>query len=110
MNNNTRYVAAFLDQNICRIEKVNIRSRRGQAKIVGTIVTVAGALLMILYKGPAVEFPWSKGGTHHTTSPGQNSGNWLKGTIMLLGSCTSWAAFFILQVSITFGLASEIAF
>ncbi|XP_020089825.1 WAT1-related protein At1g44800-like [Ananas comosus] len=87
----------FLLATLLRIEKVNIRKRRGQAKIVGTIVTVAGALLMILYKGPAVEFPWSKGGTHHTTSPGQNSGNWLKGTIMLLGSCTSWAAFFILQ-------------
>ncbi|RRT36381.1 hypothetical protein B296_00025812, partial [Ensete ventricosum] len=33
-----------------------IKSRHSQAKIVGSLVTVVGALLMILYKGPVVEF------------------------------------------------------
>ncbi|XXG53004.1 hypothetical protein AAC387_Pa03g1185 [Persea americana] len=43
-----------------RMEKVNIKKVRCQAKVVGTIVTVAGAMLMTLYKGPIVEMVWSK--------------------------------------------------
>lgn len=77
---------------------MNLRRRRSQAKIVGTIVTVAGALLMILYKGPVLDFAWSRGRSHHDTSASQNSSNWLKGTLMLLAGCFCWSSFFILQV------------
>ncbi|XP_073011357.1 WAT1-related protein At1g44800-like [Typha latifolia] len=87
----------FLMATILRIEKLVVRQRRSQAKIVGTIVTVIGALLMIIYKGAVIEFPWSKPKSHHTTEAGHSSGNWLKGTIMLIGSCFCWSAFFILQ-------------
>nr|XP_010939364.1 WAT1-related protein At1g44800 isoform X3 [Elaeis guineensis] len=81
-----------------RMEKVNLRQRRSQAKLVGTIVTVAGAVLMILYKGPVLDFVWSKGRSHQNTAVGhQNSSNWLKGTLMLLSGCFCWSCFFILQ-------------
>lgn len=37
-----------------RMEKLVIRSARSQAKILGTIVSISGALVVVLYEGPAV--------------------------------------------------------
>ncbi|PKA49985.1 WAT1-related protein [Apostasia shenzhenica] len=85
---------------ILRIEKLKIRRRHSQAKVIGTAVTVAGALLMILYKGPIVEFIWSKGRAHHgaaAAAAASGSMNWFKGTLMLLVSCVCWSSFFIVQ-------------
>ncbi|CAN6318779.1 unnamed protein product [Urochloa humidicola] len=53
---------------------------------------------MILFKGPIVNFPW----TRHTSlavsdSGAHNSDHWLIGTFMILLSCFCWSAFFILQ-------------
>ncbi|KAJ6804390.1 WAT1-related protein-like [Iris pallida] len=92
----------FLLAVVLRMEKLNITEIRSQAKIAGTLVTVGGALLMILYKGPAVDFVWTKGRSNHTSDAGsQDDGHWLVGTFMLLFSCFCWACFFILQVSNT---------
>ncbi|KAG8085552.1 hypothetical protein GUJ93_ZPchr0010g8647 [Zizania palustris] len=45
---------------IFRMEKVNLKKARCVAKVVGTLVTVAGAILMTLYKGRIVEMIWTK--------------------------------------------------
>lgn len=93
----------FLMASILRIEKISMKSRRSQAKIVGTLVTVAGAVLMIMYKGSVVGLPWTKGrdgGGHGSTDAGiQDERRWIMGTFMLLGSCVCWSAFFILQAN-----------
>ncbi|KAE8814086.1 Auxin-induced protein 5NG4 [Hordeum vulgare] len=87
---------------ILRMEKVRLRSLHSQAKIAGTVLTVAGAVLMVLYHGPIVQFPWTKG-QHHATASGQGAGgaaaarDWLNGTIMVIIACVAWACFFILQ-------------
>ncbi|XP_042386286.1 WAT1-related protein At1g21890-like [Zingiber officinale] len=82
---------------ILRMEKIQIKSRRSQLKIIGTLITVAGALVMILYKGPIVDFAWSKGRNHHTEAGAHNQTRWLIGTFMMIVSCCCWSAFFILQ-------------
>ncbi|WOL12488.1 hypothetical protein Cni_G21255 [Canna indica] len=88
----------FVNAVILRMEKIDVKKRRSQAKIVGTLVTVIGALLMILYKGPIIEFIWNKGRSHHGGGDGgQNESHWLVGTFMLLFSCFCWSAFFVLQ-------------
>ncbi|KAH7679465.1 WAT1-related protein [Dioscorea alata] len=94
----------FIIAVILRMEKININSKHSQAKIIGTLVTVLGALVMILYKGNIIDFPWTRGQHGHnttTTSDGraitQNSSHWLAGTFMLLWSCLCWSGFFILQ-------------
>ncbi|XP_044952494.1 WAT1-related protein At1g44800-like [Hordeum vulgare subsp. vulgare] len=87
---------------ILRMEKVRLRSLHSQAKIAGTVLTVAGAVLMVLYHGPIVQFPWTKG-QHHAIASGQVAGgaaaarDWLNGTIMVIIACVAWACFFILQ-------------
>ncbi|GJM91714.1 hypothetical protein PR202_ga08118 [Eleusine coracana subsp. coracana] len=81
-----------------RMERIKIKERRSLAKIAGTAITVCGALLMILVKGPIVMFPWSKHVSQAVSdSSVHNSGHWLLGIIMILLSCFSWSGFFILQ-------------
>jgi len=67
---------------------------------VGTVITVTGAMVMTLYKGPIIDFIRSQGAAHRgTTSNASGNQHWLTGTLMLLASCCGWAGFFILQVS-----------
>ncbi|XP_020257531.1 WAT1-related protein At2g37460-like isoform X1 [Asparagus officinalis] len=89
----------FLLAILLRMEKIKMKSLRTQAKIAGTLITVAGALLMILYKGPVVDFLWSKGRSHRINAnvASQDESHWLMGTILLLLSCLSWSCFFVLQ-------------
>ncbi|ERM99080.1 hypothetical protein AMTR_s00101p00110260 [Amborella trichopoda] len=87
------------------MEKVNLKKVRSQAKVVGTLVTVAGAMLMTLYKGPIVEMLWSKHSSAHqgygNSTPTSTDKDWLKGSILLIFACLAWAAFFVLQVHLT---------
>ncbi|KAI3937647.1 hypothetical protein MKW98_027989 [Papaver atlanticum] len=86
---------------ICRMEKVDMKKVRCQAKVVGTVVTVAGAMLMTLYKGPIIEMVWSKHvhprRSFVTDTTGTTEGDWLKGSILVILATLAWAAFFVLQ-------------
>ncbi|XP_061363748.1 WAT1-related protein At4g08300-like [Gastrolobium bilobum] len=84
---------------IFRLETVNLRKFHSLAKVIGTVITVSGAMVMTLYKGPA--FQIIKGGgaiNHHGTAATEPSDqHWVVGTLMLIASCGGWAGFFILQ-------------
>ncbi|KAH9738767.1 WAT1-related protein [Citrus sinensis] len=87
---------------LCRMEKVEIKKIRCQAKMVGTIVTVAGAMLMTIYKGNVINLVWSQHIHSHTSSPvpaatTSSDKDWLKGSILLILATLAWASFFILQ-------------
>ncbi|KAF8395642.1 hypothetical protein HHK36_019592 [Tetracentron sinense] len=86
---------------LCRMEKVDIKKVRCQAKVVGTVVTVAGAMLMTLYKGPIMEMVWSKHihprKSYVTDTTGTTDKDWFKGSILLIIATFAWASFFILQ-------------
>ncbi|CAL1399953.1 unnamed protein product [Linum trigynum] len=89
---------------ICRMEKLEVKKVRTQAKLVGTLVTVAGAMLMTLYKGPIVEMFWSKalqpvGSDHGATDQSHESSDkdWFKGSILLILATLAWAFLFVLQ-------------
>uniref|UniRef100_A0A0D9VLH9 WAT1-related protein n=1 Tax=Leersia perrieri TaxID=77586 RepID=A0A0D9VLH9_9ORYZ len=84
---------------VLRMEKVKMSSVHSQAKIAGTLFTVAGAVLMVLYHGPAVQFPWTKG-QHHDAAAAAGAaaaGGFLKGTILIVIACVCWSGFFVLQ-------------
>ncbi|XP_055808198.1 WAT1-related protein At5g07050-like [Solanum dulcamara] len=82
---------------LCRMEKVHIKKLRCQAKVVGTVVTVAGAMLMTLYKGHVINLVWSNNVHTNTTSNETSDKDWLKGSMLLIGATFAWASFFILQ-------------
>ncbi|KAJ7959123.1 WAT1-related protein [Quillaja saponaria] len=79
-----------------RLETVNIRKIHSLAKVIGTVITVSGAMVMTLYKGPIMNF-LKGGGYHHSASSEPSTQHWVTGTLMLIASCGGWASFFILQ-------------
>jgi len=85
---------------IYRMEIVDIKKVRCQAKVIGTIVTVAGAMLMTLYKGNVINLIWSEHvHTHSSSVPETSNKDWIKGSILLIIATFAWASFFILQVN-----------
>ncbi|KAK9051861.1 hypothetical protein SSX86_028489 [Deinandra increscens subsp. villosa] len=87
---------------IFRMEKVNLKRIHSQAKVAGTVITVTGAMVMTLYKGPIVDILWythhGAASTHHAAAGGSASGqHWLAGTLMILLCTCSWAGYFIVQ-------------
>lgn len=87
---------------VYRMEKIDLKKVRCQAKIAGTMVTVSGAMMMTLYKGPIVEMVWTKH-VHPHNSTASTSGqisdkDWFKGSILLIIATFAWASLFVLQV------------
>ncbi|GMI90305.1 Usually multiple acids move in and out Transporters 14 [Hibiscus trionum] len=89
---------SFLLAWIFKLEKVNIRKFHSQAKVLGTIVTVGGAMLMTLINGPMLQLPWTKSNNRPVVStasaPEQDP---IKGALMIAVGCFCWAGFVILQ-------------
>ncbi|KAG0471233.1 hypothetical protein HPP92_015779 [Vanilla planifolia] len=96
---NINPAVTFLLALVLRVEKVNVQRRGGMAKMLGVLVTLSGALLMILYKGPLLHFPWASTQDQRsaTAAVSEEEFMWVKGTLLILGCCFSWSIFLILQ-------------
>ncbi|KQK05635.1 WAT1-related protein At5g07050 [Brachypodium distachyon] len=88
---------------IFRMEKIELKKVRCQAKILGTVVTVAGAMLMTLYKGPLMELAWTNrhgsGGAAAADAPAAavDAKEWFLGSVFVIIATLAWAGLFILQ-------------
>lgn len=83
-----------------RLEHLRLREVRSQAKVIGTLVTFGGALLMAIYKGPAFDLFHSESTTHResgSTSP--HNSHQTAGAIYILMGCVALSSFYILQVN-----------
>ncbi|CAN0837136.1 WAT1-related protein At2g39510 [Linum grandiflorum] len=82
------------------LERVELRKFQSQAKILGTVVTVGGAMLMAAIKGARLDLPWTKGiGVHAASAAGSAAAveHPIKGALMIGIGCICWAAFVNLQ-------------
>ena len=64
----------------------------------GTIVTVGGAMLMTLVKGPMLNLPWINENGHQESTSATNKQDVIKGALMMLAGFFCWSGFVILQV------------
>ncbi|XP_031115821.1 WAT1-related protein At2g39510-like [Ipomoea triloba] len=89
----------FLLAWILRIEKVNMRKVHSQAKVLGTVVTIGGAMIMSLVKGPNIGLPWTKHTNLIQTAANalHSQQDILKGAVMIIAACFFLASFIILQ-------------
>ncbi|CAM8891668.1 unnamed protein product [Rhodiola kirilowii] len=101
--NNTLPAITFLLAVPFGVEKIGLRQRAGQAKLIGTAVCVGGAMLLSFYNGPILKVPES--GIHWTYAErlGHDSSSQTSiwGPVLVIGSCVSWAIWFIIQTNLS---------
>ncbi|KAK8648949.1 hypothetical protein V6N13_129691 [Hibiscus sabdariffa] len=93
----------FLMAAILRIEKVRLDRKDGISKVIGTILCVAGASVITLYKGPAIYSPvppLNKPTPMFVSLGDANGKNWTLGCLYLIGHCLSWSAWLVLQAPV----------
>ncbi|MBA0768046.1 hypothetical protein Gotri_016883 [Gossypium trilobum] len=99
----------FLLGVIFRMEKLELKSSKSQIKVLGTLVSISGALVMTLYKGPPIlSLPIQP---HLHPSPSTmltTSKIWLIGGLFIATASLSLLANIIGQVVVLKGYPSEI--
>lgn len=87
------------------MERLNLRTAAGKAKIIGTLTGISGAMVLTFFKGTQIDtgsFHVSLLHHHpngHVASPHSPSGgNTLLGALCALGSCFFYALWLIIQV------------
>ncbi|KAL1225511.1 WAT1-related protein [Cardamine amara subsp. amara] len=96
----------FLLAAIFRQEAVGIKKQSGQAKVVGTIVCVVGAMVLSFYHGHTIGIGQSKihwAYAQNITNHGPNSthSNFFLGPFLIMAAAVSWAAWFIIQTKMS---------
>ncbi|XP_048634525.1 WAT1-related protein At2g37460 isoform X2 [Brassica napus] len=78
------------------LERVKLRCIRSAGKVIGTLATVGGAMIMTLVKGPVLDLFWTKGASAQNTD-GTDIHSAIKGAVLVTIGCFSYACFMILQ-------------
>ncbi|GLJ19641.1 hypothetical protein SUGI_0355710 [Cryptomeria japonica] len=85
-----------------RVEKVNMRNSSSQLKALGTLISVGGAMIVTLYKGPVVRKFWSVNHgsveSHYIALKTTSVKDWIIGSFFLAGASISWSTWNIMQV------------
>ncbi|XP_068644553.1 protein WALLS ARE THIN 1-like [Aristolochia californica] len=91
-----------------RLETVDLRTRRGMAKVLGTAFCVGGAIFMTLIKGPALtsiklhEVPRNVVlFVDYFKSTDFKATNWILGAFFVFASALSWSSWMTFQVFVT---------
>ncbi|XP_019188060.1 PREDICTED: WAT1-related protein At1g09380-like [Ipomoea nil] len=115
LNNSTPTVASalanlipaitFVAAVLFRLESVGLRTKGGQAKILGTLICIGGAMLLTLYMGPVVigqsTIHWKYAKNTVDKNSSSSHGNVILGPIMVILSCCSYSAFLITQARLS---------
>ncbi|KAK9925249.1 hypothetical protein M0R45_033578 [Rubus argutus] len=90
-------IYTFILAIIFRMEKLDLRRSSCQAKVLGTIISVSGAFVIILYKGSVI---FSSSNTPDQNLMISQQSKWVFGGLMLAMGCILTATWSILQTSV----------
>ncbi|KAM3736111.1 hypothetical protein ACB098_10G139000 [Castanea mollissima] len=100
---NTLPAFTFILAVLFRQESVGIKSKPGQAKVIGTIICIGGALLLSFYHGhtigisePSMHWTYAEN-MEKNSSTSSSHGNAIIGPLLLIASSLSWSVWFIIQ-------------
>ncbi|KAE8694082.1 auxin-induced protein 5NG4-like [Hibiscus syriacus] len=97
-------IATFIFAVILRMERVGIKRVGGHAKVMGTFLSIGGAMILTFYKGKEIIL-WSTNinviehgqqHTQHATVADQ-----VLGSLLALGSCVAFAIWYIIQAKMS---------
>ncbi|KAM7512427.1 hypothetical protein LguiB_011302 [Lonicera macranthoides] len=88
----------FLLAIIFRMEKLNRRSSSSQAKIMGTLVSISGAIVVTLYNGPSILFTPQPSDSLHLHRSSQS--NWIIGALLLTAQNLLLSIVYVFQAQI----------
>lgn len=93
----------FLLAAIFRQEKVGLKRLSGQAKVLGTILCVGGAMFLTFYKGPIVNIGESVIRWKYANDSGdsKDKSNSVLGSLIVIASTISWAVWYIIQAKVS---------
>ncbi|KAM0900918.1 hypothetical protein ACQ4PT_020309 [Festuca glaucescens] len=96
-------VLTFLIAVVLRMEPLKVKSTAGAAKITGTLMSLAGLLLLSLYKGvPRThQAATAQSPAAHHSDDGSGNRSWLLGTMALLANCMCFSFWLLLQTRLT---------
>ncbi|XP_041994179.1 WAT1-related protein At1g09380-like [Salvia splendens] len=90
---------------IFRMEALGLKTWTGKAKVIGTFVSIGGAMLLTFYKGVEFNFLSTKIDFLHrwgqVAGTKQKSTNNVLGLVLGLGSCLSWSISLIFQTQMS---------
>lgn len=93
----------FNTQLFFRQEAVGIKKAPGQAKVIGTVVCVAGAMVLSFYHGHTIgigesKIHWAYAENIARQGPNSTGSNFFLGPFLIMAAAVSWAVWFIIQV------------
>ncbi|MED6163135.1 hypothetical protein PIB30_076916 [Stylosanthes scabra] len=98
---NTVPAITFIMAALIRVESISIKDVHGVAKILGSVLSLSGAITFALVKGPALDFMrWYSQNQNHSSSSSSvihSKGDNIKGVLMMLSANTAWSLWLILQ-------------
>uniref|UniRef100_A0A0E0PL94 WAT1-related protein n=1 Tax=Oryza rufipogon TaxID=4529 RepID=A0A0E0PL94_ORYRU len=102
-------IVTFIIAVIFRAEKLAIASCAGKMKVLGTVLSVSGTMVVSLFRGQLLHL-WPthllRLGSHAaavappSSSSSSPAGTTISGTLLLCGSCLSYALWFIVQAKL----------
>lgn len=91
------------------LEKVNLRSWSGKAKVLGTVICIAGAMLLTIYKGTpltnidiqAAAAPTTGNQADTMAAHKTKTHTWIIASMYLFAGCSFWSFWFLMQARIS---------
>ncbi|XP_019174129.1 PREDICTED: WAT1-related protein At1g43650-like [Ipomoea nil] len=97
---NTIPAMVFIIAICLRLERLAIEKSHGKAKVVGCVLSIIGAMVFTLYKGPTLYPPKAMQKSDLSANTTYSKQDWIRGSLLILGANLTWSLWLIMQAPI----------